>query len=52
MLNKDPEKRPSAKEIANHIWLNHIDSIPKDPTLIEEISLIKTVHRIRRFIVK
>ena len=35
VLNKDPSQRPSAKDVANHLWLNHIDSIPKDPMLAE-----------------
>jgi|688.fasta_scaffold653103_1 hypothetical protein len=34
ILNKDPLLRPSAKDIAGHIWLNHTDSIPKDPLLL------------------
>lgn len=29
ILNKDPDERPSAKDVANHLWLNHIDTIPK-----------------------
>jgi serine/threonine protein kinase len=52
ILNKDPTQRPSAKDVANHLWLNHIDSIPKDPLMAEEINLLKTVHKIRRYIVK
>ena len=35
ILNKDPQQRPSAKDVANHLWLNHIDTIPKDPMLAE-----------------
>ncbi len=30
VLNKDPDQRPSAKDVAGHLWLTHIDSIPKD----------------------
>lgn len=52
MLCKDPEMRPSAKDVANHLWLNHIDPIPRDSFIAEEINLSKAVHKIRRFIVK
>ena len=31
ILNKNPDDRPSAKDIAAHIWLNHTYSIPKHP---------------------
>lgn len=31
VLNKNPAQRPSAKDVAQHLWLNHIDSIPRDP---------------------
>jgi len=44
--------RPSAKDVASHLWLNHIDSIPRDSFIAEEINLSKAVHKIRRFIVK
>lgn len=30
LLSKDPDLRPSAKEVASHLWLHHIDSIPRD----------------------
>jgi serine/threonine protein kinase len=30
ILNKDPDLRPSAKDVACHIWLTHIDPIPRD----------------------
>ena len=31
LLQKDPTKRPTAKEVANHLWMIHIDEIPKNP---------------------
>ena len=52
ILNKDPQNRPTAKEVGNHIWLNHIDTIPRDPYLSEQVNLGKAVHKIKRFIVK
>jgi serine/threonine protein kinase len=52
VLNKNPDLRPSAKDVACHLWLNHSDPIPRDSFFAEEINLTKVVHRIRRFIIK
>jgi serine/threonine protein kinase len=35
ILHKDPDLRPTAKEVACHIWLNHIDTIPRDSFIAE-----------------
>ena len=52
LLQKDPTKRPTAKEVANHLWMIHIDEIPKDPFENEEVNLYKAVRKIKRFIMK
>lgn len=52
ILHKDPERRPSAKDIASHLWLNHIDPIPRDLFELEEVNLSKVAHKIKRHIVK
>lgn len=52
ILHNDPERRPSAKDIASHLWLNHIDPIPRDLFELEEVNLSKVAHKIKRHIVK
>jgi serine/threonine protein kinase len=50
MLEKDPERRPSAMELTKHIWFSQIEveneSVCSEPT---EVSLTRTVHKIRRY---
>ncbi len=52
ILHKNPAERPSARDVAQHLWLNHIDTIPRDPLQQEEVNLSKAVHKIRRYIIK
>ena len=53
MLEKNPEKRPTAVELTQHIWFSEIEEIesPKSEAKTQ-ISLISTVNKINRGIHK
>ena len=48
MLEKDPKKRPNAIELTQHIWFSQLEIESPKSEIKTQISLHRTVHRIRR----
>jgi serine/threonine protein kinase len=48
MLEKDPQKRPTAIELTQHLWFSQLELESLKSEAKTQISLHRTVHRIRR----
>ena len=52
MLEKDPSKRPTAIELSQHLWFSQVEVENVKSTVQTQIKLHRTVHRIKRGIMK
>ena len=52
MLEKDPNKRPTAIELSQHLWFSQVEVESVKSSTKTQISLHRTVHRIKRGIMK